>query len=120
MHRVFALFNQQVECIEYYLTHYTDVWPVWPSKDLLRFHQVQLLAFQGKNTQALTLLKALSTTAIGISEAYYKATLAFLQGDEALLADCLKASSDPNYAIIQRLSVALSSHTSYMKAYAPE
>ena len=110
-----GIFDQQIKMIDTYIKNYKEERPKRPSKELLRFHQVQLLAFQENNIKALELLRWLSAKDIGITETYYQATIAFLENDKEKLQKYNEEKNDPNHRFIQRFLDNIDK--TYLEAY---
>lgn len=115
--QAFEIFNKQVKIIDYYIDKYPKERPDRPSKELLRFHQVQLLAFQGKNEEAIKVIKWIHRKNIGISEIYYKATLAFLEHDKETLQKCCAEKNNENHEFIKRFLDAIDINKTYLETY---
>jgi hypothetical protein len=115
--QTFEIFNKQIEIIDYYIEKYPKERTERPSKELLRFHQVQLLAFQGKNEEAIDILKWIQSQDIGITETYYQATIAFLEKNKEKLGQYNKDTKDPNHEFIKRFLDAIATNKTYLEAY---
>jgi len=115
--QTFEIFDKQAKIIDYYINNYPHVWPQKPSKQLLRFHEAQLLAFQEKTTEAIEIIKWMNRENIGITKTYYEATIAFLQHDKKTLKECQKEKADPNHEFIKRFFDNVDTTKTYLEIY---
>lgn len=113
--KAFEFFDKQEKIIDAYIRKYSGERPKWPSKELLRFHQAQLLAYQEKNTEAIKILRWIQPSNIGITETYYQATIAFFEKDKEKLQRYAEEKNDPNHTFIQRFLDKI--EKTYLEAY---
>lgn len=115
--QAFKILDKQAKVIQYYIDKYPKEWPKRPKKELLYFHKAQLLAFQDKNKEAIEVITWINREHIGITEVYYKATIAFLEHDKEKLQQYYKEINDPNYELIKRFFDNIDTKKTYLKIY---